>query len=70
MPAPFAAEDETANRAPLGTSITNSPCPGIKAGIVTATISANNILYGFSGMVDFDNTKTIKTPMRHHIKML
>ena len=70
MPAHLAVEEETPNSAPLGKSITNSPCPGIKAGMVNATINANNILYGFFGIAVFDKSKTIKTPMMHHIKIL
>ncbi|GGK70640.1 hypothetical protein [Amphritea balenae] len=66
--APLAEEDETANSVALGKSITKSPCPGKKAGIVSAIINNNNILYGVFGIGVFDKNKTTITPKTQPIK--
>ncbi|VAW88672.1 hypothetical protein MNBD_GAMMA16-1194 [hydrothermal vent metagenome] len=70
IPAPVAVAEETPNSAPLGKSITNSLCPGKKAGMVNATTSANNILYAFFGIAVLDKSKTITIPMKHNTKIL
>lgn len=65
MPALQAIEVGTVNKPAVGKSITNSPCPGIKAGNDKATIIANIILNVSLGSDVFDKNETTNMPIRH-----
>ncbi|MCF6225376.1 MAG: hypothetical protein L3J22_03600 [Xanthomonadales bacterium] len=55
--------EATLNIAPVGIIIIASPWPGIKDGIVNATVNAKIILYGLLGIFVFASANTTNKPI-------